>query len=151
MIYIHVYKYKAYLCINRGAAWRHWGGGGRCKAPGLGLFTFQNAKVSQSRANLGNFLNTHFLSIFFFTASAPKLSSLPFLHSAIFSEKTEKTYLHAVPWCSHPLKSKEISCDSPGETHGVCSGWLKYSFPAFCLQQRARPGLFLVPSPCPLQ
>ena len=104
-----------------------------CRGRGHQGLEFQRANVSLSREKLGNFLNTHFLPFFF-----PVLSVLrSCLHShfctpLFFSEKTGK------PTCTQPrrahtsLKSKGIHCDSLGETHGVCPGWVKHGFPALC-------------------
>lgn len=55
-----------------------------------GSFHSPECKSFTEQGKTGEFSEYTFFVNFFFPASAAKLPSLPFLHSAIFSEKTEK-------------------------------------------------------------
>lgn len=107
--------------MNRGAAWRHLGGVQGTRA---GSLHFPECKSFTEQGKTGEFSEYTFFVNFFFHSLCPKASFTPIFALCHFFREDRKTYLYAVPWRSRPLKSKEISCDSLGETHGVCSGWL---------------------------
>lgn len=102
MIYIHVYKYKAYLCINRGAAWRHWGGGGVVQGTRAGSLHFPECKSFTEQGKPGEFSEYPFFVNFFFHSQCPKAFFTPIFALCHFFREDRKNLLACSPMVLTP-------------------------------------------------